>query len=230
MTIHKKKIHPRAVPLISNSNRRLPISEQYRLIRTNIQFSSIDEEIQTIMVTSPEPGDGKSITTANLAVVLAQQDKRVLLVDTDLRRPTLHFTFITSNLIGLTNVLLKQISLTDAIIKTYIPNLDILTSGNIPPNPSELLSSKAMEILIELLKNEYDFVIFDTPPVLSVTDPQIVANRCDGVIMVVSSGKTTKESAVKAKELLEKAQSRILGVVINGVKAKKKNIYKQYFY
>jgi capsular exopolysaccharide synthesis family protein len=218
----------RAVPLVAYSNPKLPISEQYRLIRTNIQFSSVDKEIKSIMVTSPEPGDGKSTTAANLAIVLAQQGKRVLLVDADLRKPSIHYTFRISNMEGLTSVLTRQIPLDEAISQTYIPNLSILTSGPIPPNPSELLSSNTMGNFMEDMLEQFDYVLFDTPPILAVTDAQIIANRCDGVIMVVASGKTNKDVALKGKELLEQAKSRILGVVVNGVKTTKSEYYSQY--
>lgn len=215
----------RAVNLIAHSHPKLPISEQYRQIRTNIQFASIDIEIKTIAVTSPEPADGKSTISANLAIVLAQQGKPVLLVDTDLRKPSVHYTFNQSNLNGLTNVITKQISLLDAITKTYIPNLDIVTSGPIPPNPSELLNSKKMEDLIDELRGMYEYVIFDTPPILAVTDSQIITKKCDGAVMVVASRKTHREDALKAKVLLEKTQSQLLGVVVNGVIPAKNRYY-----
>jgi capsular exopolysaccharide synthesis family protein len=218
----------RMIHLIAHDNPKSPITEQYRLIRNNIHFSSVDKEIKSIVVTSPEPFDGKSTTAANLAIVLAQQGKRVILVDTDLRKPSVHYEFNDSNIDGLTGVLTKEISLSLAITKTYVPNLDILTSGVIPPNPSELLDSKAMEIVMEELKSTYDFVVYDTPPILVVVDSQIMANKCDGVVMVVSSGKTRWEVAVKAKELLEKAKSQMLGVVFNGVDPKKGGYYSTY--
>ena len=218
----------RTVQLIAHSNPKLPITEQYRQIRTNIQFSSVDKEIKSIMVTSPEPGDGKSTTAANLAIVLAQQGKSVLLVDTDLRRPSVHYAFNISNLNGLTRVLTRDINLEDAICKTYVHNLEILTCGPIPPNPSELLSSKAMDNVMEELNGKFDIVVYDTPPVLAVTDPQILANKCDGVVMVVASGKTLKDHAIKAKELLESAKCRLIGVVLNGIETSKRAYYKEY--
>ena len=218
----------KTVHLIAHSHPKLPISEQFRSIRTNIQFSSVDKEIKSIVVTSPEPSDGKSTTAANLAIVLAQQGKHVLLVDTDLRKPSVHYTFNVSNMDGLTSVLTKGITLSEGISKTKVPNLDILTSGPIPPNPSELLDSKAMETMTEELKSMFDYIVFDTPPVLAVTDPQIMANKCDGIVMVVASGKTKKDRAVKAKELMEKAKSQFLGVIVNGVESKKSEYYRQY--
>jgi capsular exopolysaccharide synthesis family protein len=223
----KQKMN-RTVNLIAHSNPKLPISEQYRQIRTNIQFSSVDKEVKTILVTSPEPSDGKSTIAANLAIVLAQQGKPVLLVDTDLRKPTVHFTFNHNNLNGMTSVLTKKILLHDAITKTDIPNLEILTSGPIPPNPSELLISKTMEKIIEELRDMFEYVIFDTPPVLAVTDSQIIAKKCDGIVMVVASGKTHREQAYKAKVLLEKTKTQLLGVVVNGVIANKDQYYYEY--
>ncbi|WP_066260342.1 CpsD/CapB family tyrosine-protein kinase [Neobacillus drentensis] len=214
--IRDKKI----VDLIAFNKPNSPITEQYRLIRNNLNFASVDKEIKTITVTSPEPSDGKTTTSANLAIVLAQQGKTVVLVDADLRKPSVHYAFNVSNIDGLTSVLTKDISLVEAIFKTNIPNLDILTSGRIPPNPSELLDSKTMENIMEELKELYDFIIFDTPPILLVTDSQIMANKCDGVVLVVASGKTKKDQGMKAKELLQKANSQVLGVVVNGVRAK----------
>ena len=204
--------------LITNQNPKSPISEQYRTIRTNIQFSAVDEEIRTIVVTSSGPGEGKSTTVANLAVVFAQQGKRVLLIDSDLRKPTVHYTFNFTNTFGLTNVLTRQSQLHDVVKETMEKNLYILTSGPIPPNPAELLSSRAMEQLMKDVEEEFDVVLFDSPPLLAVTDGQILASKCDGTILVVSSGKTETDQAVKAKELLNAANSHILGVVLNSKK------------
>ena len=214
--------------LITNQNPKSPISEQYRTIRTNIQFSSVDEEIKTILVTSSGPGEGKSTTVANLAVVFAQQGKRVLLIDSDLRKPTVHYTFNFTNTFGLTNVLTRQSQLHDVVKETMEKNLYILTSGPIPPNPAELLSSRAMEQLMKDVEEEFDVVLFDSPPLLAVTDGQILASKCDGTILVVSSGKTETEQAVKAKELLNAANSHILGVVLNSKKMENSNYY--YYY
>ncbi|UGB29494.1 CpsD/CapB family tyrosine-protein kinase [Metabacillus sp. B2-18] len=216
------------IQLIAHSNPNTAITEQYRHIRTSIMYSSVDKELKSIMITSSEPGEGKSMTAANLAVVLAQQGKKVVLVDADLRKPSIHFTFNSSNIDGLTSVLTKKISLNGAISSTYVPDLDILTCGPIPPNPSELLDSKAMESVIKELKATFDYVVIDTPPVITVTDPQIIANKCDGIVMVVKRGKTKKDKAQKAKELLEKAESRLIGVVENGVKYTETNYYGRY--
>ncbi|CAG9620191.1 CpsD/CapB family tyrosine-protein kinase [Sutcliffiella rhizosphaerae] len=214
--------------LISDKLPKSPISEQYRTIRTNIQFSAVDRNLRSIMVTSSGPSEGKSTTASNMAVVFAQQGKKVLFIDADMRKPTAHYTFQQSNVTGLTTVLTKQSTLTESINPTRIDNLDILTSGPIPPNPAELLSSKAMQEMLEAAYLQYDMVIFDTPPVLAVTDAQLLANKCDGTLMVVASGSTEKESAQKAKELLDAAQAKILGVVLNGKKRQDGALY--YYY
>ncbi|MEH7549080.1 CpsD/CapB family tyrosine-protein kinase [Neobacillus vireti] len=214
--------------IITKFDSKSPISEQYRTIRTNIQFSSVDHEVKSLMVTSSGPGEGKSTTVANLAVVFAQQGKKVLLVDADLRKPTVQYTFNQTNTFGLTSVLTKQMTLDKAVADTGEKNLFVLTSGPIPPNPAELLSSKAMEQFYQDVLDLFDIVLFDTPPLLAVTDAQILANKCEGTILVVSSGKTEKDQVIKAKELLDSAQSKLLGVVLNNKKMKDTNYY--YYY
>jgi protein-tyrosine kinase len=223
-----KKIGSNKRNLITHFSPRAAISEQYRTIRTNIQFSSVDESIRTLLVTSSGPEEGKSTTVANLAVVFAQQGKKVLLIDADLRKPTVHYTFQLDNTTGLTNVLTKQTQLEKAAVTTLVDNLSVLSSGPIPPNPAELLGSKAMEDMLVVALEQYDIVIFDTPPVLAVTDAQILANRCDGTILVVGSGKTQIEPAMKSKELLLSSKGKLLGVVLNRKNAKDSQYY--YYY
>jgi len=226
--ISKKRLLDSKRKLITKYDPKSPISEQYRTIRTNILFSSVDEEIRTLMVTSSGPGEGKSTTAANLAVVFAQQGKTVLLVDADLRKPTVHYTFNTLNTSGLTSVLTNQMPLREAIQTNDEKNLFILPSGPIPPNPSELLSSRAMQYFMEQALEEFDIILFDTPPVLAVTDAQILASICQGSVLVVSSGNTEKDSLIKTKELLLASNGKILGVVLNNKKQDKHNNY--YYY
>lgn len=214
--------------LLTHQNPKSPIAEQYRTIRTNIQFASVEEDMRTIMVTSSGPMEGKSTTIANLGVVLAQQGKKVLIADTDLRKPTVHYTFRVMNTRGLTNVLTRQAELTEVTTATEVPNLDVLTSGPVPPNPSELVGSKAMDTLIEEALSHYDIILFDCPPILAVADSQILANKVQGTVLVVSSGTTEREAAVKAKERLDSAKGKLLGVVLNRKKMKDGSYY--YYY
>jgi capsular exopolysaccharide synthesis family protein len=214
--------------LIAKLNPKSPISEQYRTVRTNIQFSSVDDEIQSLLITSSGPAEGKSSTTANLAVVYAQQGKRVLLIDADMRKPTMHYTFRLDNLRGLSNVLVGENTMEEAVNQTDVENLDVMSCGPIPPNPSELLASRKMKTFLKETKLSYDIVICDTPPVLAVTDAQILANLVDGTILVVRSGQTEIEPAQKAKEALQPAQAKLLGVVLNGREKQASNYY--YYY
>ena len=214
--------------LITNLNPKSPISEQYRTIRTNIQFSSVDEELRSILFTSSGPGEGKSMTTANIAVTYAQQGKSVLLVDADLRKPTVHYTFRLDNLKGLSNVLVGDVLLEEAIHTTSIDHLDVISSGPIPPNPSELLGSRKMRAILERAKQQYDLVIFDTPPVLAVTDAQIMADFVDGAMLVVRSKVTELDAATRAVEALKPAKARLLGTVLNDREKKGSNYY--YYY
>lgn len=214
--------------LIAYRQPKSPVSEQYRTLRTNIEFSSVDEEIRTIMVTSASPGEGKSTTVSNLAVVFAQQGKRVLLIDSDLRKPTAHYTFQVTNTRGLTNVLTRQLPFVEAVESTSIEQLDLLTSGPVPPNPSELIGSRMMKQLITEALEEYDIVLFDCPPLLPVTDAQILSKYCQGAILVVNSGRTEIEEAQQAVENLTHAHAKLLGVVLNGKKVKDGENY--YYY
>ncbi|EEK47823.1 Tyrosine-protein kinase ywqD [Bacillus cereus ATCC 10876] len=167
------------------------------------------------MVTSANPSEGKTTTTANMAVVFAQQGKKVLLIDADMRKPAMHQMFQVDNIFGLTNVLTHSERLENCVQTSLVDNLHFLACGPIPPNPAELLGSKSMKELLGQAYSMYDLVIFDMPPILAVTDAQIMANVCDASILVVRSESTEKETAVKAKGLLESAKGKLLGVVLN---------------
>ncbi|WYF12011.1 CpsD/CapB family tyrosine-protein kinase [Bacillus velezensis] len=226
LTRKKDKTGKRSV--IAMSEPKSINSEQYRTIRTNIEFSSVDTEVKSLLITSAGPEEGKSTTAANLAVVFAQQGKKVLLIDADLRKPTVHFTFKLDNGTGLTSLLLKQLPFQKAVLPADEANLDILTSGPIPPNPAELLSTGAMKDLLSEAAAVYDKVILDTPPVLAVADTKILGSYTDGAIMVISSGKTDKEKAAKAKEALDYCPCKLLGAVMNGKKQTKHSDYAYY--
>lgn len=201
--------------LITLLKPKSPISEQYRTIRTNLEFTAVDDDLQTMVITSASSGEGKSTTSSNLAVVYAQQGKKVLLVDCDMRRPTAHFTFRLSNGIGLSTVLAKKTTVEKATHSTQVENLDLIAAGPIPPNPSELLSSKMMDRVLEELRANYDIIILDAPPMMQVADTRLLARKVDGVVLVVGCDKSDRQMVVKAKEQLTLAEAHILGVVLN---------------
>ena len=201
-------------------------AEAYKTLRTNIQYSSFDKEIKTILVTSTIPGEGKSTIAGNLALSFAQQDKKVLVIDCDLRKPALHKMFKLSNFKGLSDVIVGNSDLEKAMYN-YRDNFDILTSGKIPPNPSEILASNAMTMLLEKLKTMYDIIIIDSAPLQAVTDAQIISNKVDGTLLVIRAGLTKREAILQAKELLNQVNAKILGVVLNGAE---NNSEKHYYY
>ena len=201
------------------------ISEQFRTMRTNIRFSLPDQEIKSLLVTSSIPGEGKSTNAANLGVVFAQEGKRVIIIDADMRKPTLHHTFNTLNTSGLSDVLTRQEIYINVIQKTSVEEISIIPSGPLPPNPVDLLSSKAMEILMQDLRKDYDIIILDAPPLLSVSDAQILSNKCDGTILVVNMDLVQKVDVLKAKATLVSSKAQILGVVLNNIKTPKNHYY-----
>lgn len=215
--------------LITIYDPKSPISESYRTLRTNIQFSSTDAEIQTIVVTSSGPGEGKSTTSSNLATVMAQSGKKTLLIDCDQRKPKLHKLFEISNEKGLSDYIVGEAKFDDVINCTEQEDLYLLTSGTRPPNPAELLASSRMKQFISMLKESFDYIILDTPPVMVVTDAQILAQYCDGCVLVVSSAEVDKQAAIKSKELLDKVNAKILGVVLNKLDTNNKGYYGYYY-
>jgi capsular exopolysaccharide synthesis family protein len=204
--------------LITLTDPRNPVAEAFRTLRTNLEFSSLDHPVKTLVVTSPGDGEGKSTTLANLAVTAAQSEKTVCLIDCDLRRPSLHQLFGLSNEVGLTSMI-RDDSLRDAppLQATPVPGLRVLTSGPLPPNPSELLGSRRMEEIIASLSRQSDLILFDAPPITMVTDAAVLATKVDAVLLVVSAGHTRREHARRAKALLEKVNARLVGVVLNNV-------------
>lgn len=194
------------------------ISEQIRTIRTNIQFSMIDQKLQTLLVTSATPGSGKTTISTNIAAAFAAENNQVLLVATDMRKPRLQKIFRTDNSRGISNLITNPtLKVADVAIKTYIENLSVITCGPIPPNPSELLNSNRMTNLIEEMKEQYDLVVFDSPPLLAVTDAQILSTKVDGTVFVIPAGDVKADEVYQASERLKKVNAKVLGTVLNKV-------------
>jgi capsular exopolysaccharide synthesis family protein len=192
-------------------------AECCRSIRTNILFMSPDHPIRTMVITSPSPQEGKTTTAINLAIVMAEAGGRVLLIDTDMRRPRLHRSFGVPNQVGVSTMILGNTKMEDAIKRTEIPNLDVLPCGPIPPNPSELLHTKRFQQVLEECKKSYQHIILDSPPTSAVTDPAVLGNLADGVILIVKGASTTREGASHARRQLVAAKCRMLGVIVNEI-------------
>lgn len=199
-------------------------AEAYRSLRSNIEYSSFDDEYRAIVVTSSVPGEGKSTTSGNLALSLAQSGNKVLLVDCDMRKPSIHKKFKISNMSGTAELLLRKESFED-VANFYNENLTIITAGKIPPNPSEMLSSRAMTAFIKEMKKEFKYIILDTPPLQAVTDAQVLSTKADGVLLVVRAGSTKKEMVLNSVDLIKKVHGKTIGTVLNGVENKKNNYY-----
>ncbi len=204
--------------LITLSDPRSPAAEAYRTLRTNLQFSSLDNPPRTLLVTSAGADEGKSSVVCNLAVTIAQAGTQVIVADCDLRRPSVHEFFDVANDKGVTSALLDQSPEELPLQQTAVPNLQLLTAGPLPPNPADLVGSQKMQRIIERLSTSADLVLFDAPPVGLVADATLLASRMDGVVLVISAGKTRRDAADRAKAALEKASARILGVVLNNTR------------
>ncbi|WP_071131755.1 CpsD/CapB family tyrosine-protein kinase [Enterococcus timonensis] len=219
------------VNLITLIDQSSTITEQYRTIRTNIQFAMVDQKLKSIVITSSGPSEGKSTTSANLAVVFATSGLKVLLVDADLRKPTVHKTFGLTNGRGLSSLLSNRgLDINEVCQTTVTENLKVLTSGPKPPNPAELLGSQRMTDLIAAVENQFDLVIFDMPPVVAVTDAQVMAVKTDGTILAVRQKVTNKSALANAKKLLDIVNANVLGVVFNGVERGTNGAYYEYEY
>ena len=214
--------------LVTHFVPRSPVAEAYRTVRTNLSFSRPDNPPRTILVTSAVPQEGKTTTTANLAITLAQMGGKTLIVDSDLRRPAIRKVFNLESKEGLTDYLIGKGAL-DALIRTTdIPNLYILPAGQIPPNPSEVLGSQRMKELVAELSRRFEMVFFDSPPVVAVTDAAVLSRYTDGVVLVVQSGATDREAVARAKTLLGNVQANLLGLVLNNIRIE--STYGSYHY
>lgn len=203
-------------------------AEAYRSLRTSIKFSSVDKPIKTIVVTSSIPGEGKSTISGNLAITLSQSGARVLLIDCDLRKPSIHKKFRVVNDLGITDILVDKCSLKD-VIKKIDEYLFMITAGTIPPNPSEIVGSNSMEDLIKELSLSFDYIVMDTPPVIPVTDPLLLAAKSDATIIVVRARKTKEKIIRQAYDELIKVNSNIIGSILNDSETKTNNSYYEYY-
>ncbi len=217
--------------LISILDPKAPATEAYRALRTNLHYSSVDTEVKAIVITSAGPAEGKSTTAANLAICMAQEGKKVLLIDADLRKPKLHKYFLMPNNYGITENIIEEMPLFETLKEVdEIPNLFLLFSGVIPPNPSEILSSKKMKELIEKLREKFDMLIIDAPPVAQLTDAAIIGTYVDGVVLVIAAGETNIEMAKKAAKSLQNVGAKILGSVLTKIDKKNSGGYYDYKY
>lgn len=214
--------------LTVKENPKSLLAEAYRGLRTSLEYSSVDKKLKTLVVTSSNPGEGKSNVSGNLAFVLAQGGKKVIIVDADLRKPTIHKKFRVANTAGLTDCLIGKKKVNEVVNKIE-DNVHIITAGQKTPNPAEMVSSKAMEDLIAALKDVYDYVIIDTPPVRNINDGVVLSAKVDGTILVVRAGVTKSVDIVKGYKELEKVKSNVVGTVLNAVENKKDSYYYYYY-
>jgi capsular exopolysaccharide synthesis family protein len=212
--------------LVTITDPRSPFSEAYRTLRTNLSFYSLDHPLRTLVVTSPAPNEGKSTTVANLAVTMAQSGRRTILVDCDLRRPTLHELFDLPISPGLTNLVLEEVT-DPPLQQTGIENLWLLTSGPTPPNPADMLGTHRVDQVISSLLTKADFILFDAPPVMAASDAAILGAKSDGVLLVIRAGKTRRDQSQRAKELLQRAKVRVVGVALTN--APKDSVMGEYY-
>lgn len=206
--------------LITLTDPRSPVAEAYRTLRTNLMFAGLDRPLEVLVVTSPAPEAEKSVAAANLAVAMAQGERRTILVDADLRRPQLHELFGVSNGRGLTTMFVEPEAMANPpLVEVGVENLWLLPSGPLPPNPADLLGSRRMDEVLAALRARADFLIFDAPPVVAVTDAAVLGRKADGLLLVMTAGRTRRDHALAAREILERAHVRLVGVVLTNVPA-----------
>ena len=213
--------------LVAYAEPKSATAEAYRTLRTNIMFASPDKPVHTLLVTSTSPDDGKSTTIANLAITFAAAGSPTVLMDADLRRPHIHTIFGLPNEFGVTTLVADMARRRGGAVPklplqdTQVENLQVLTSGPVPPNPAEILGSQRMGELLALLRGKAEYVLIDTPPIIAVTDAAVLAPKVDGVLIVINAGKTKRDLAVKARDMLRQVNAHILGVVLNNAQIDK---------
>lgn len=218
------------IELVNYRYPKFSLSEDYRTIRTSILLSHAGSHPKTITFSSSLPQEGKTVTVANMAVAFSQLEKEVLVLDADLRKPRLHRIFNVRNGVGLSSYLTGKAPLEDAIQKTPIENIWLIPSGPLPPNPAELLNSEKMKELMDDVRNRFDFILVDTPPVLAVVDPVIISSISESTVFIVQAGKTARKPFLKAVEELKRGKSLIIGILFNEVKVWKEGSYSPYYH
>lgn len=226
----KKEVRKKLeTPLYTHDKPKSITSEKFRGIRSNIMFSGANEEIKSIIITSEKPEAGKSIISANIAISYAQAGYKTLIIDGDMRKPTQQYNFETVNYDGLSNLIIGKSDFDKAIRSTRVENLDLLTSGPVPPNPSELVASDRFKEIYNQLMDMYDFILIDTPPVSSVTDAQVFLQLVKDCVMIIDTEKNNKNEIKKAKQLIEQADGHIIGAVLNKTERDKSSNYYNYY-
>lgn len=226
----KKEVRKKLeTPLYAHDKPKSITSEKFRGIRSNIMFSGANEEIKSIIITSEKPAAGKSIISANIAISYAQAGFKTLIIDGDMRKPTQQYDFETANYDGLSNLIIGKSDFDKAIRSTRVENLDLLTSGPVPPNPSELVASDRFKEIYNQLMDMYDFILIDTPPVTSVTDAQVFLQLVKDCVMIIDTEKNNKNEIKKAKQLIEQADGHIIGAVLNKTERDKSSNYYNYY-
>jgi capsular exopolysaccharide synthesis family protein len=217
--------------LVSQHDSVSSYAESYRALRTSLLLSSAEHAPRTMLITSGHPAEGKTTIVANTAIALAQTGARVVVLDADMRRPRCHRIFNVKNDIGLSTYLSRDIPLAEIVqAGPEVENLDIIAAGPVPPNPSELLSSVKLRILLSLLQEHYDHIVIDSPPVIHVADALIISPLVDGVVIVVKSGQTPREAVLRSKQALLDVNAKIFGVVLNCVDVNSDGYYYNYKY
>lgn len=226
----KKEVRKKLeTPLYAHDKPKSITSEKFRGIRSNIMFSGANEEIKSIIITSEKTAAGKSIISANIAISYAQAGFKTLIIDGDMRKPTQQYNFETANYGGLSNLIIGKSDFDKAIRSTRVENLDLLTSGPVPPNPSELVASDRFKEIYNQLMDMYDFILIDTPPVTSVTDAQVFLQLVKDCVMIIDTEKNNKNEIKKAKQLIEQADGHIIGAVLNKTERDKSSNYYNYY-
>jgi protein-tyrosine kinase len=217
------------VNLVANDYPTSAIAEQFRTVMTNISYVNVNHDMKSLIITSSDPSEGKSTFAANLAITYAKQGRNVVLVDADMRRPTVHKSFRISNQVGLSSVLSGNASIEDSVQYTNIPHLSVITSGPIPPNPSSLLGNKSLKSIFSKYNHPNDLVILDVPPVNTMTDASIIAAIADATLLVIPQGIAEKKSTKLAVDQLNKVKANVIGAVMNRAASNNENNYYYYY-